>query len=107
MDVWHNALECLCPHTRYLIVVLLFLFRSFIPILSLYKAAGSETCCYFNMWSSGILFILREHKAGCVLLTTSQLSFVQPFSQNSLELAGVFKAQLQIFKAADRGLAEL
>jgi len=43
----------------------------------------------------------------CVWLTTSQLSFVKPFSQNGLEFAGVLKAQLQIFKAADRGLAEL
>lgn len=46
-------------------------------------------------------------RSGCVRLTSSQLSFVQPFSQNGLELAGVLEAQLQIFKAADCGLAEL
>lgn len=43
----------------------------------------------------------------CVCLTSSQLCFIKPLSEDGLELAGVLKAQLQIFKAADRGLAEL
>ena len=44
---------------------------------------------------------------GRVWLTSSQLGLVEPFSQDGLEFAGVLEAQLQIFKAADRGLAEL
>lgn len=44
---------------------------------------------------------------GHVRLASSQLCLVQPFGQDGLQLAGVFKAQLKIFKAADGGLAEL
>lgn len=43
----------------------------------------------------------------CVWLTTGQLSFIKPLSQNGLQFAGILKAQLQIFKAAYGGLAEL
>lgn len=40
-------------------------------------------------------------------LTSSQLGFVKPFRQDGLQFAGVLEAQLQVFKATDRGLAEL
>lgn len=38
----HTSVLPHCDTTLYLMVVLRFLFRSFIPILSLYKAAGGR-----------------------------------------------------------------
>lgn len=49
----------------------------------------------------------HELRCGHVRLASSQLCLVQPFGQDGLQFAGVFKAQLKIFKAADGGLAEL
>lgn len=48
-----------------------------------------------------------NQELGRVQLASSQLCLIQPFGQNGLQFAGVFKAQLKIFKAADGGLAEL
>lgn len=47
-----------------------------------------------------------NQELGHVRLASSQLCLVQPFGQNGLQFAGVFKAQLEVFKAADGGLAE-
>lgn len=46
----------LAPQDTHLIVVLLFLFRSFIPILSLYKAEEKQTKKY--IWIPACLFFL-------------------------------------------------
>lgn len=107
-------------------VVLLFLFRSFIPVLSLYKAAKRIKASSFmgvsfaNRWTSRESKAKKEHLRLCLVLkwrliksrgrvrlASSQLCLVQPFGQDGLQFAGVFKAQLKIFKAADGGLAEL
>lgn len=57
----------------------------------------------------GFVYVKMEanQELGRVQLASSQLCLIQPFGQNGLQFAGVFKAQLQIFKAADGGLAEL
>lgn len=57
--------------------------------------------------SSFRLCLCQNGELGRVQLASSQLCLIQPFGQNGLQFAGVFKAQLKIFKAADGGLAEL
>lgn len=59
------------------------------------------------MWRACVYDKLLWTEADRMSLTSSQLSFVKPFRQNGLQFAGILEAQLQIFKAADRGLAEL
>lgn len=57
----------------------------------------------------GCVYVKMEanQELGRVQLASSQLCLIQPFGQNGLQFAGIFKAQLKIFKAADGGLAEL